>query len=254
MNNANMENISIRTILDAKKGKVENIFDTWFKYQVRTPGSALSFYFKSNESGNGIVQTVCSETIEMEVVQKVILWADAEGGLHKESSAFQVLPIENSKSNQLDCILSIPAEYHRYNLEFGVEVHSNTTVFFPCNHIEFMADETKGTFNAIRDTLHLTDWLRESQPRVSMRYSNPRMKSESKGKNLGVTRYPYALMHIENLWGAEGGFMELQNYRAVKATLKPTESAMEVRTSSDGNIVLNSIESLLGWSTNFLKS
>jgi len=255
MSNNNKDNIFIETILAAKGTKVEKVFNAWFKYQVKMPSTSLSFYFKSNKSGNGIIQTVCDDVIEGEVIQNILQWAAEENVLNNKGAIFNVSPIKNNKKvKSLDCILCIPASYHRYNSEFGAETQVNTTAFFPCNHIEFMADETKNTFNAVRDTISLTNWLRESQPRVSMRYNNPKMKSESKGKKLGVTRYSYALMHIENLWGAEGGFMELQNYKSDKATLKPKESVMEIQTLSEGSIFLKSTESLLAWSTRFLKS
>lgn len=216
---------ALKAILGAKENSVTRVWGNWYTYANKTQSNSVSVFFKPTPCGNGIIQTACNDAVNKDLIKIIIERMEAILPQVTSMSAYSKIGL---RGEFFDCnsIIILPSSYHRYNIEFGANVHDNTIAVFPCHDCEFSNAETEASFNAIRKNVSLLFWDRNRQPRVAIRYDNPKIQSKSTGKSLGLTTLEHAKKQAGFLWGAADGFMEIQNYKGALARITPRDGSI----------------------------
>lgn len=108
-------------------------------------------------------------------------------------------------------------------------LHDHTLAVFPMYRCEFSGDEAADEVRLVRRISVVTiDWNRLPSPKVKMSYCNPRTKSSSRGRSLGLTTEDVAFREIRNAEGVVGAFLELENFRHERCQIRARLSDFEV--------------------------
>ncbi|OAI51287.1 hypothetical protein AYO44_05140 [Planctomycetaceae bacterium SCGC AG-212-F19] len=100
-------------------------------------------------------------------------------------------------------------------------LNSCAFVAFPIYRCELSGDESPDLVDSIRhDFLASLDWKRSPCPKVTMAYRNKKNKTGSRPR---LTKLATVLFEMEELYEAEGSWVELQNYAGRRCRMEWSE-------------------------------
>jgi hypothetical protein len=118
-----------------------------------------------------------------------------------------------ANSHGFSQVLLAPEKYHSYFKGLLDPKRANLVLALPVHRCEFTGRETIEQFVYMRRrTISTLDWRRHPEPRVQMRFDNPRTQGGTVGDDV-VFKFDWLLGEIRNLNGVSNGFIECSNWR-----------------------------------------
>lgn len=191
-----------------------------------TPRSTYFYYLRGASTSSGLDFLLVSEHFEDDEFACSTLQA-----LDSQQAVGPQLTLAPTPANAhgFGHLLLAPEQYHSYFRGVLDSKRANLVLGLPVHRCEFSGDESIEEFVFMRrHTISTLDWRRRPEPKVQMRFDNPRTRGGT-GNDAIVAKYDSLIREIRNLSGVSNGFIECANWRG---------SVIEVLSPQDQQFVL----------------
>lgn len=126
-------------------------------------------------------------------------------------SSLQMVHMD-ANAYKFSALLLAPTTYHSYFKGRLDQQRQRLVLCLPVHRCEFSGAESVAEFVQMRrDIVQTLNWQREVQPKIVLRFYNPRTGSGT-GDGAVLVRWTALLAEIANLDGVTDGFLEITNY------------------------------------------
>jgi hypothetical protein len=214
-------------------------------------GGKFHFTLALTADGKHAMQLNCRGEMDLELVLSVLSFARD----HSETviSAAPMIAIEGFSSpsaTPFDTVASVIPAVHGYLEYDNKKLNEVTFAVFPGYRCEFSGKETQKEatyrFDRMLDVVNLN---RGPSPWVLMRYDNPKTGAGSVGDDLGIASSDVLLRELRNLEGADGAFVEFENFRQER---RKASWSGELEVSNGDTTRTSDMTDLLAWAYKFV--
>lgn len=191
--------------------RVAELDDCW----TWSTGGRFHFTLALTADGVHALQVSCRDYLDPELVIQVLRCARERSFEVLNAAPVAVLGHDFAPlSTKFDSVAAVAPGVHHFHQQERPELHAVTFAVFPAFQCEFSGMETmQEAVLRFRRMLDAANLLRAPQPWVRMRYDNPTTGGGSVGPDLGITTVDVFFRELGNLDGAEGAFIEVENFR-----------------------------------------
>ncbi len=201
------------------------------KFTGRTPLHQFATYILPWDDGNWFAAFSCRDSIDDDLAALVLRFVDGRKRLFEESTPLTILDGFHAPGYGFDCVAVLSPTAANHFRAQSAALSKRTFVVFPIFRCEFVGDETVDCIWVMRhDTVTTVDMKRSPSPAFTMYFENKKIGIKSTQQEPALTRLGFLIRQLEQMDGADGSLVDLQNYRNEKCSLLVDEGKFKVST------------------------
>lgn len=249
-----VESNDLRQQLDKYNGRPFGLVPGAFCYRTKTPRHEFGVYLLPIPSAARCLVSVCRDFFDESLAASGLQFVSKRVEELDGGKAILIFNDFVHFGYGFDAVGVISPNAARQFASENPQLSERTFVCFPMFRCEFVGDEDAATVSQMRhDIVPTLNWTRDASPVVRMRFVNAATGVRSTAPGLGITSVDFMFTQLQQMGGAFGSFMEIENYERIRCTISVQGEGFWISGGHDrdGILVGDYIE-LRDWLRQFL--